>query len=139
MVRGTTRSDASMAAIGAAGIEAAMADPDRIGEVLDLVADVTLVFWLMGTASGDPATIEGLHGSRLERLLSELVDTPVRGVVYEAAGDVVPELLERGRELVEAAGRTWRIPARIVTADPGEPEAWVEAMGAAAQDLVSAR
>jgi hypothetical protein len=139
MVRGSTRCEASIAAIEAAGLEAAMADPDRIGEILDLVADVTVLFWLMGNATGKAADVDALHGPRLERLLEELVDTPVRGVVYEAAGEVAPELLERGREIVEAAGRTWRIPGRIVSADPADPRAWVGAMGAAAQDLISVR
>jgi hypothetical protein len=50
----------------------------------------------MGSAMGGPETVGALHGPRLERVLEKLVDTPVRGFVYEAAGSVPPEHLERG-------------------------------------------
>ncbi len=136
MVRGTTRSKETLRKIEAGGLEPALADPVRIVEVLELVGDVTVVFWLMGTASHDLGS--ELHGARLERLLEELVDTPVRGVVYEAAGTVKPEVLDRGQSIVEAASETWRIPARIVTANLAYPQGWTEAMAAAAASLISA-
>ncbi len=136
-VRGTSRSERGLAAIEAAGIEAAQADPDRVGTVLELVADVAVVFVLLGSAEGEPDALEALHGPRLERLMEKLVDTPVRGVVYEAAGSVGPGLLEGGAEIVRAASRTWRIPARIVVSEPSEPARWSEQMADAALDLVS--
>ena len=80
-VRGTTRSEGSLEAIEAAGIEAAVADPERPGTVLDLVGDVTVVHWLLASAGGEPETVEAIHGPRLERLLEKIVDTPVRGFV----------------------------------------------------------
>ena len=76
-----------------------------------------------------------VHGPRLERLLEHLVDTPVRGFLYEAAGTVAPEVLEGGAEIVRAASRTWRIPGEIVNADPADPQAWVREMAAAAIGL----
>jgi len=97
---------------------------------------VTLVFWLMGSAMGGPEAVGALHGPRLERVLEKLVDTPVRGFVYEAAGSVPPEHLERGREIVGAAGERWRIPVALVDQDPGDWEAWTEAMLAAAERLI---
>ena len=36
----------------AARLEAVVADPDRVGSILDHVGDVTLVFWLLGSADG---------------------------------------------------------------------------------------
>ena len=52
-------------------------------------------------------------------LLERLVDTPVRGFVYEAAGTVDAELLAQRRgELVREARERWRIPAAIVDVDP---------------------
>src|SRR5919198_1424978 len=87
-VRGTTRGAGRAEEITAAGLQGTVADPDVIGTLLDEIADVTLVFWLMGTAEGDDEAVAALHGPRLERLLEEVVDTPVRGVVYEAAGSV---------------------------------------------------
>jgi hypothetical protein len=136
LVRGTTRSAGATEDILAAGLEAAVADPDQGASILDQVADVTLVFWLMGSAMGGPETVGALHGPRLERVLEKLVDTPVRGFVYEAAGSVPPEHLERGREIVGAAGERWRIPVALVDQDPGDWEAWTEAMLAAAERLI---
>jgi hypothetical protein len=136
LVRGTTRSAGATEDIVAAGLEAAVADPDQGASILDQVADVTLVFWLMGSATGRPEAVGALHGPRLERVLEKLVDTPVRGFVYEAAGSVPPEHLERGRELARAAGERWRIPVVLVDQDPGDWEAWTEAMLAAAERLI---
>ncbi|MGH2923082.1 MAG: hypothetical protein ACRDKH_03505 [Solirubrobacterales bacterium] len=116
-VRGTSRSREGAEGIEAAGVESAVADPDRPGTVLDLVGDVAVVVWLLGSAEGDPGTVAAIHGPRLERLLERLVDTPVRGVVYEAAGAVDPAALDRGAEAVSRAERTWRLPAAILRAE----------------------
>jgi len=113
-VRGTSRREEGLAAIEAAGIEAALADPERPATVLDLVGDVTTVYWLLGSASGAPEEIAAIHGPRLERLLEHLVETPVRRFVYEAAGTVDRAVLERGAAAVRAAGERWRIPVEIL-------------------------
>ncbi len=134
-VRGTTRDPARVAEIEAAGIEAAVADPDRAASILDHVGDVTIVYWLLGSALGEPEVIAAVHGPRLERLLEKLVDSPVRGFVYERAGRVQRHHLERGAEVVGEAGRRWRIPVELVDADPAEPDAWLDAMTAAARRL----
>jgi uncharacterized protein YbjT (DUF2867 family) len=112
-VRGTSRREEELAAIEAAGIEPALADPERPATVLDLVADVTAVYWLLGSATGEPEAVEAIHGSRLERLLERLVETPVRRFVYEAHGSVDPDVLVAGAALVERAAQTWRIPVEI--------------------------
>jgi len=113
-VRGTTRGEQRLAAIEAAGIEAALADPDQPGTLLELVGDVAAVHWLLGSASGEAENLAAIHGSRLERFLERLVETPVRRFVYEAHGSVDPELLAAGAELVRAAGERWSIPVEIV-------------------------
>lgn len=126
-----------MAAIEAASIEPALADPDRPATLLDLVGDVTVVHWLLGSAQAEPEVIAAIHGPRLERMLEKLVDTPVRGFIYEAAGRVQRHHLERGVGIVRAAADTWRVPVEIVLIDPAEPQAWVEAMLAATARLTS--
>ena len=78
---------------------------------------MTLVFWLLGSALGEPEVIAAVHGPRLERLMEKLVDTPVRGFVYEAAGRVQRRHLERGAAIVREAAERWRIPVEVV--DPG--------------------
>ncbi|HET6998487.1 MAG TPA: hypothetical protein VFI03_07845 [Solirubrobacterales bacterium] len=136
-VRGTSRNEPGLAAIEAAGIEPALADPDRVGTVLELVGDVAVVFHLLGSAQGDPEAVAAIHGPRLERLMERLVDTPVRGVVYEASGSVDPGLLEAGAETVRAASRTWRIPVEIAVGESNDPAGWSQKMMDAALGLLS--
>ncbi len=136
--RGTTRDPGNAEDILAARLEAVVADPDRVGTILDQVGDVTLVFWLLGSAHGESEAIAAIHGPRLERLMEKLVDTPVRGFVYEGAGQVLRGHLERGAGIVRDAAERWRIPVEVVTADPGDWEAWTEAMLAAAERLTGA-
>ncbi|MFN8159564.1 MAG: hypothetical protein U0R52_00750 [Solirubrobacterales bacterium] len=127
-VRGTSRTPAGVARIEAAGLEGAPADPLSPGTVLDLVGDVTVLCLLLGSISGKAAGVRAIHDERLGSLLEKLVDTPVRGIVYEAAGSSPPEVLETGAGLVRRARETWRIPARIVAADPADTDAWTERM-----------
>jgi uncharacterized protein YbjT (DUF2867 family) len=136
-VRGTSRREEGLAPIEAAGIEAALADPDRPGTLLELVADVAVVFLLLGSAEGEPEALAAIHGPRLERLLEHLVDTPVRGVAYEAGGSVDAAVLEAGAEIVRTASRTWRIPVEIVGPEPGDPGEWSQRMVEVALGLLS--
>jgi uncharacterized protein YbjT (DUF2867 family) len=105
-VRGTSRRQEGLAPIEAAGIEPALADPDRPGTILELVNDVAVLVLLLGSASGSEEELAAIHGPRLERLLEHLVETPVRGVVYEGTAG--------GGEVVRKAGERWRIPVEIV-------------------------
>jgi len=136
-VRGTTRDEWSLAAIEASGIEPVIADPDRVGTVLDLVGDVAVVAWLLGSAVGTAAEIEAVNRLRLESLLEKLVDTPVRGFVFEAAGTADPEVLAAGAALVERAARTWMIPVRVVAAERDIGGDWTAAMAGAVAAVLS--
>lgn len=106
-VRGTSRRQEGLEAIEAAGIEPALADPDRPGTILELVNDVAVLVLLLGSAEGTDEELAAIHGPRLERLMEHLVDTPVRGVLYEGT--------EAGAEIVRAAERTWRIPVATIS------------------------
>ena len=132
-VRGTTRG-APLAEIEAAGAEGVVADPDRLGTVMTQLAGVTVVCWLLGSAGG--SNVAELHGPRLETLLERLVDTPVRGFVYEAAGSVDPALLAAGTAAVRDASERWRLPAEVVEADPDDHPAWLSALTAAVGRLL---
>jgi hypothetical protein len=133
-VRGTTRSREQLAEIEAAGAEAVLADPNRLGTLMRELHGVTLVCWLMGSAEGETAA--DLHGPRLRTLLERLVDTPVRGVVYEAAGSLEPGLLGGGAAAVREASGRWNIPAEIVEADPRDRDAWLAGMTGAVDRLL---
>jgi hypothetical protein len=124
VVRGTTRLPERVPELETAGIEAVVAEPDRLGTLVPALAGVSVVCWLMGTASGSPE----LHGARLQTLMEHLVDTPVRGLVYEAAGTVEPRLLQQGADIVLEASRTWHMPGEVVSADPAAFDEWLEAM-----------
>jgi uncharacterized protein YbjT (DUF2867 family) len=136
-VRGTSRRQDGLAAIEAAGIEAALADPGSPATVLELVEDVSVLHWLLGSATGEAEAVAAIHGDRLERVLERLVDTPVRGFAYEAAGSVDAAWLERGAAAVRSASRTWRIPVEVVVADPADPNAWTEEMLVATHRLTT--
>jgi uncharacterized protein YbjT (DUF2867 family) len=118
-VRGTSRDPEGLRAIEDAGLEPAQADPDRPGTILELCGDVTVVVWLLGHATGEPDELANIHGSRLERLLEKLVDSPVRGFLYEG---------EAGREIVERAAQTWRIPIGFIEGEPS-PDLLEELIG----------
>jgi hypothetical protein len=123
-VRGTTRDEASADAIRAAGAEPYVGDPDRIGTLMDALAGVTVVCWLMGTVP-----VPELHEGRLRMLWEKLVDTPVRGVVYEGA-------LPQGEQVARTASQTWQIPLEVLDADPLDHEAWLRAAREAVDRLL---
>lgn len=112
-MRGTSRREDALSAIEAVGIEPALADPEDPGTMLDLVGDVTAVYWLLGSAEGPAENLEAIHGPRLERFMERLVETPVRRFVYEADGSVDSAVLERGGSIVRDAGERWRIPVVV--------------------------
>lgn len=101
-----------------------LADPDRLATLVPVLDGVTVVCWLMGAAAESPE----VHGDRLRTLMEHLVDTPVRGFVYEAAGVVDAALLERGAQIVREASETWRMRVEVVSADPADYDGWLEAM-----------
>jgi uncharacterized protein YbjT (DUF2867 family) len=138
LVRGTTRDPAALGAIEAAGAEAIVADPDRMATLVPALDHVSVVVLLLGTAAGEPGRVAELHGSRLEMLLHKLLDTTVRGLVYEAAGTVRAEVLAAGAALVSGACETSRIPYALITTDPGAGEWLTEGLGAVERVLAAA-
>jgi uncharacterized protein YbjT (DUF2867 family) len=101
-VRGTTRDPAHAAAIAEAGAEPYVGDPDRIGTLMGALTGVTVICWLLGTV---PAP--DLHDGRLRMLFEKLVDTPVRGVVYERGSPA-------GEAIARDAAERWQIPVEVV-------------------------
>jgi nucleoside-diphosphate-sugar epimerase len=136
-VRGTSRREGGLAPIEETGIEPVLADPAQPSTVLDLIGDVAVILWLLASAQGEPEELSAIHGSGLDRVLERLVETPVRGVVYEMNGSVDPILLAHGRESLEAASDTWGLPVSFVFVDPGDPFDWAEIMAGAAVGLVT--
>ena len=74
-----------------------------LGTLLPWLSGVTVVVWMLGRVpSAD------LHGPRLSSLLEKLVDSGVRGFVYEDGP---------GANLVHAAGERWRMPVAVAPSD----------------------
>src|SRR3954452_7500322 len=119
-VRGSTRDEARFDAIRAAGAEPYLGDPDRIATLMDALTATTVVAWLMGTADNHE-----LHAGRLRMLTEKIVDTPVRGLLYEAAGTAEPAWLEEGEMIARTARATWNIPLQVLRTDPADCDGWV--------------
>jgi nucleoside-diphosphate-sugar epimerase len=138
-VRGTTRDPARRAEIEAAGAEAFVGDPDRVATLGPALAHVGVACILLGSATGTDEQLVALHGTRLDMLLERMLDTTVRGVVYEATGAVPASLLSAGAERVRYACERSLIPYVMLTADPADTAEWVSAASAAVQRALLAR
>jgi uncharacterized protein YbjT (DUF2867 family) len=137
-VRITTRSEERRPAIEAAGAECWIGTPDRLATLRGALDSVTVLCWLLGTATGPAAELSVLHGSRLEYFMTQAIDTTVRGIVYEApgAGANAP-LLAGGETIVHALAERNAIPAALLTADPQDPGSWLADACAAVSSLLS--
>jgi nucleoside-diphosphate-sugar epimerase len=118
-VRATSRDPARVEAIEAAGAEAIVADPDRVATVAPALEHVGAVVILLGSAAGRPEAVAALHGTRLDMLLLRMLDSTVRGVVYEAAGTVDEAILAAGAERVRTFCEGSRIPYSLLDAGAG--------------------
>jgi len=136
-VRGTTRAAWRLSDIEAAGAEAVLADPDRVATLVDAFAHVTVVCLLLGSAVGSESELEALHGTRLDMLLTKLVDTTARGVVYEARGSVEAGLLAGGAARVRGFAERSLASYALLDADPEVPGEWVAAASDAVRQVVA--
>lgn len=136
-VRGTTRDPGRVEQIEAAGVQAFVGDPDRVATVAPALEHVAIACVLLGCAVGARAQLEALHGPRLEMLLTRMLDSTVRGVVYERAGSVDSDLLDAGGELVSRLCERSLIPYRLLDADPDRDQSWLAAAGAAVDQVLS--
>jgi hypothetical protein len=135
-VRATSRRPSQLRAIADAGLEPCAADPDRVGTVAAALDHVSIVYLLLGCARGPRASLQALHGPRLQALLERMLDSTVRGVVYEAAGDVDADLLLVGAEQVRRLCKRSRIPYALLDVSPERHDAWLAQAASAAQRLM---
>ena len=135
-VRAVTRDEARRAEIEAAGCECWIGDPDRIGTLRYALDNVTVLLWLLGTATGP--NVAELHGPRLRMMLDKVTDTTVRGVLYEATGSAGAEAFASGVAEVERARELNEIPGALLEADPRDAQAWLAAAQAGIDALLTA-
>jgi uncharacterized protein YbjT (DUF2867 family) len=124
VVRITTRSEASRAAIEASGAECWIGSPDRPATLARALENVTVLCWLLGSASGADAQTRALHTFRLESFLSRAIDTTVRGFVYEQPGRVSPEVLGESEGIVRAVAERNAVRLALVS-PPADSDTWL--------------
>ena len=140
VVRITTRSEAGRAAIEAAGAECRVGTPDRLATLSGVLEAVTIVCWLLGTATGTADQLRALHGPRLESFLAAAIDTTMRGLIYESCGpSSSTEALLSGARIVEDLAERNAIPVELLTSDPRDTSAWLAQALAAVDSLLGRR
>lgn len=93
------------------------------------IEGTSVVCWLMGSVEAEP-----LHGPRLRSFLELLVDTPVRGLVYETGGAA----RSAAEAAIEHARATWRMPVEVVRDPAADLGSWSAAMAAAVERVLEA-
>ena len=86
-----------------------------------------------------------LHGSRLDLFMRQLIDSTVRGFIYEASlpaaqsgGSAVPAgVLGEGALTARALGARNAIPVAVIEGTAADAEGWIGQMRAAARSLLS--
>jgi hypothetical protein len=68
-----------------------------------------------------------------------VIDTTVRGFVYEAAGIASGDALAAGERIVRTAGERNAIPVAFLRADLEDPDAWQAGARAAVDSLLGGR
>ena len=136
-VRGTTRRADRSRELEAAGVEPVIGDPDRVATIAPSFEHVSVACVLLGSAAGSPDAVAALHGSRLDMLLLRMLDTTIRGVVYEVTGSLDPDLLAAAGERVTAACEGSRIPYALLAADPQDPKSWSRAAVDAVESVLT--
>jgi putative NADH-flavin reductase len=138
VVRATTRDPSRMAELSGAGIEPVIADPDRVATVAPALEHVAVVCVLLGSALGTAEEVRALHGTRLDMLLTRILDSTVRGVVYESAGAVQASVLEGGAARVRTFCDDSRVPYALLEAEAADHRGWMEAAVAAVERVLGA-
>jgi hypothetical protein len=97
---------------------------------------VTVACILLGSATGPSGHLAELHGSRLDMLLTRMVDTTVRGIVYEAAGSVGPDILAQGSARVRRACEASLTAYELLDIEPAAGKRWLDQAQAAVRRVL---
>lgn len=137
-VRITTRREAGRAAIEGVGAECWVGTPDRLATLRGALDSVTILCWMLGSAVGSADELHALYTDRLEFLLTQAIDTTIRGFVYEARGTTVaPATMAEGEQVARASTERNSIPAAFLTEDPADLERWLATCAAAIDALLT--
>jgi hypothetical protein len=141
-VRVTTRAEDRRVRIESVGAECWIGTPDRLATLRGVLEGVAIACWMLARARGPADQVAALHASRLEFFLRQVIDTTVRGFLYDASpGFVAPEALAEGGRMVRSLTELNAIPARVVECEPGEgaergSAEWIAAAHGAIESLL---
>ena len=137
-VRASTRDPSRLASLEAEGIEPVLGDPDRVATLAPALDHVAVAYILLGCATGTPEALDALHSTRLDMLLSKILDSTVRGIVYEAAGSVDADVLAAGAARVRSFAQDSRVPYVLLGHDPRDHAGWLKGARAAVDQVLGA-
>ena len=136
-VRITTRSEARRAEIERTGAECWIGTPARLSTLRGALDGATLACWMLARPSGRPDELQALHGRLLEGFMRQIIDTTVRGFIYDASPQA-PErrALEGGTEIVESLGGFNAIPVKVLAPARDDGESWIASARSAVEELL---
>lgn len=132
-----TRDEDRRAAIEQAGAQCVIADPNRLGTLVSALDGVTIACWLLGCAQGDEDEVRALHDLRLRSFMVKVIDTTIRGVIYEAAGTAPAPVLSAGAAVAAEVAERNEIPLALLRADPADRERWRAQAVSAVESLLT--
>jgi uncharacterized protein YbjT (DUF2867 family) len=144
-VRISTRTEAGRGAIEACGAECWVGNPARLATLRGVLDGVAIACWMLARAEGSEEELLELHRERLEFFLTQLIDSTVRGFVFERAGpredggSTPAGVLAAGEETARRMTARNAIPLEILRADPLEAPAWLDGAGVAIGRLLEGR
>jgi len=135
-VRITTRSPETRAEIERVGAECWPGTPERLATLRGALDGVGIACWLLAGAQGPEQELHELHTRRLEFFLTQMIDTTVRGFVYEASGSTpAAAALAEGEEIARRMCERNVIPLAVL--DDGDEEVWQRNALAAIEHLLN--
>jgi hypothetical protein len=139
-VRITTRSADTREEIERVGAECWPGTPERLATLRGALDGVGIACWLLGGAEGEEQQLQELHTLRLEFFLTQMIDTTVRGFVYEAHGSTpAAAALAEGEQIARRMCERNAIPLAVLGGEDGEEPAWQQRARAAIEDLLNGR
>ena len=138
-VRITTRSSDNRAAIEDTLAECFVGDPNLLATLRRALDGVTIACWMLAGARGGEDELQELHSSRLEAFARQLIDTTVRGFVYERGAAFVgtsAKALADGERVARELAAANAIPFAIVDAEIHDREEWLRGARAAVAGLL---
>lgn len=141
-VRISTRSESTRAAIEACGAECWVGTPARLATLRGVLDGVAIACWLLARAQGSEQELAALHSERLESFLTGLIDSTVRGFVYErgeagGVGGLPAGACATGELTARRITERNAIPLELLRAGQADAEGWGVAARAAIDRLLT--